>query len=198
MWQARTETDDASGRTLKLVPEGPGGPLTYADVIRLWSDSPEFRAYFNSLLAAAPFAAFRWETPPVTVASRNLPFECVLLDSPGLAGTPDPAAFAEHFRSPDEDGVATFPSLGRDALLIVPRPAAADPSAYGHLAAFVRSPLAGQQQALWREVGRSVADRLSESPLWLSTAGAGVPWLHVRLDSRPKYYGYAAYRAPRP
>jgi hypothetical protein len=32
------------------------------------------------------------------------------------------------------------------------------------------------------------------NPEWLSTAGAGVSWLHVRLDDRPKYYGYAPYR----
>ena len=36
--------------------------------------------------------------------------------------------------------------------------------------------------------------RLSAKPVWLSTAGAGVSWLHVRLDDRPKYYGYAPYR----
>ncbi|MFL6237620.1 MAG: DUF6940 family protein [Thermoanaerobaculia bacterium] len=24
--------------------------------------------------------------------------------------------------------------------------------------------------------------------------GAGVSWLHVRLDDRPKYYGYGPYR----
>ena len=32
-------------------------------------------------------------------------------------------------------------------------------------------------------------------PTWLSTAGMGVSWLHVRLDSQPKYYGFAAYWA---
>ena len=31
-------------------------------------------------------------------------------------------------------------------------------------------------------------------PVWVSTAGAGVSWLHVRLDDRPKYYGYQPYR----
>ena len=30
--------------------------------------------------------------------------------------------------------------------------------------------------------------RVSASPLWLSTAGMGVSWLHLRLDSRPKNY----------
>ncbi len=38
--------------------------------------------------------------------------------------------------------------------------------------------------------------RLNSKPVWLSTAGAGVSWLHVRLDDKPKYYGHAPYRIP--
>ena len=37
-------------------------------------------------------------------------------------------------------------------------------------------------------------DRVNEIPVWLSTAGGGVAWLHVRLDDRPKYYSYAPYK----
>jgi hypothetical protein len=37
--------------------------------------------------------------------------------------------------------------------------------------------------------------RMSAKPVWLSTAGAGVSWLHVRLDDQPKYYGFALYRS---
>ena len=32
-----------------------------------------------------------------------------------------------------------------------------------------------------------VEARIDDRPLWLSTAGDGVAWLHVRLDQRPKY-----------
>ncbi len=39
-----------------------------------------------------------------------------------------------------------------------------------------------------------VLGMISDRPIWLSTAGGGVAWLHVRLDSTPKYYGYAPYR----
>lgn len=66
---------------------------------------------------------------------------------------------------------------------------------YGNLAAFFQNAPTDQHQALWRVVGRSVKERLvSHSPLWLSVAGGGVAWLHVRLDSSPKYYRYGPYR----
>jgi hypothetical protein len=39
-----------------------------------------------------------------------------------------------------------------------------------------------------------MAQRLNEKPVWLSTAGGAVSWLHVRLDDRPKYYHYAMYK----
>lgn len=32
------------------------------------------------------------------------------------------------------------------------------------------------------------------SPRWLSTSGLGVSYLHVRIDSRPKYYSFDEYR----
>ena len=67
-------------------------------------------------------------------------------------------------------------------------------SAYGHLAAFVREAPEPQRHALWQALAAAMMQRVGERPVWLSTAGAGVPWLHVRLDDRPKYYGFAPYR----
>ena len=61
-------------------------------------------------------------------------------------------------------------------------------------AAFVRHAPERQKHALWERVGEAVERRLGPKPVWVSTAGAGVSWLHVRLDDRPKYYGYAPYR----
>ena len=29
--------------------------------------------------------------------------------------------------------------------------------------------------------------------VWLSTAGDGIAWLHVRMDPRPKYYQHTEY-----
>lgn len=193
MWTARTEPLPG-GRGLRFAIEVDTRPATVATVLTGWREDAGFRAWFNALLADVPYTEFRWETPAVTAATLARPFECVVLDAPGLARRPDPAAFADHFPGAVA-GVAVFPNLGGDATLIAPCPLA-DSSAYGHLAAFVRLAPEAQRDALWRAVGEVMTRRAGAEPIWLSTAGAGVPWLHVRLDDRPKYYGHAPYRRP--
>ena len=107
-------------------------------------------------------------------------------------------------------GCAFF-NLGGDAELVAPADwtqgeGSPPPACYGHLAGFVRGATAAQIDGLWRLLGSALEKRLlSESdddaepaqqhrPVWLSTAGTGVAWLHFRLDSRPKYYEYKPYK----
>ncbi|MFN0052736.1 MAG: DUF6940 family protein [Planctomycetales bacterium] len=192
-WRFRSQKT-ADGRGLRFTTDVDGAPVSYAQVLRCWGNDAEFRSLFLDCLANAPYAAYRWETPPITAATASRPFEFVILDSPGLARTPSDGAFAQHFDSAaTKRSVVEFPNLGRDAILVAPCPQGAS-SAYGHLAAFVREAPVPQQHALWTLVGEAMERRLGISPVWLSTAGAGVPWLHVRLDNQPKYYGHAAYR----
>lgn len=195
MWSARSE-ELPGGRGLRLEIERDSRPASFAEVIAGWQSDAAFRTLFNSLLAESPFTAFRWETPGVTSDTLSQPFECVLLDSPGLDRRPNPAAFVAHFTD-TESSIVTFSNLGGDAILVVPTPLA-DASAYGHIAAFVRHAPESQRDGLWQAVGEAMAARVGERPVWLSTAGAGVPWLHVRLDDQPKYYGHAPYRTPPP
>lgn len=191
MWTAKQQ-QLLGGRVLRFVLERDGRPAGAGDVLAAWQGEAAFRLWFGGLIAGAPFAALRWETPPLTATTLSRPFEFVLLDSPGLAAHPDATDFAEHFRRADGD-VVEFTNLGGDARLIAPCPLGPH-SHYGHLVAFLRGAPEHQQHALWQLVGESLQCRLSTRPVWLSTAGAGVSWLHVRLDDRPKYYGYAPYR----
>lgn len=168
-------------------------PATFADVVRGWRDDAAFRELFNGWLAGLSFAAFRWELPAVTAKrAASMAFEYVVLDSPGLARAAEPEAFAEHFVGSTAP-VVSFANLRGDATLVVPRPLA-EPSVYAHLGAFVREAPAAQRDAFWQAVGAAMAERLGRKPVWLNTAGAGVAWLHVRLDDRPKYYRHASYR----
>lgn len=191
MWTTTTVSD---GHVLRVTVGREGSLVTYAQALRLWREDASFRAMFIALLADAPYSAFRWETPPITTSTADRVFEFVLLDTPELARTPDAGAFAEHFKPAAARGVVEFSNLGKDAILVAPCPIVSS-AAYGHLAAFVRQAPESQRHALWELVGAAMGRRLSSRPVWLSTAGGGVSWLHVRLDDWPKYYGYEPYRA---
>src|SRR5579859_6457262 len=98
-------------------------PVRFSEVLQRWQNDPVFREFFVTLLADAPFPAFRWETPPITAASADRPFEFVLLDSPELASQPEPDSFAEHFGGTEgSNDVVSFPNLNGDAILVVPCP----------------------------------------------------------------------------
>jgi hypothetical protein len=169
-------------------------PVSYDEVLSGWRDDARFRTFFTKLLADSPFSAYRWETPPVTTSTLQRAFEFVLYDAPELNRTPDPTAFADALaNAPAEESVAAFANLGNDAVLIVPR-LQTDAEAYGHLAAFVRRAPDTQRHDFWRVVSAALRARLGQAPLWLNTSGLQVPWLHARLDSRPKYYRHQPYR----
>ena len=190
MWQADIEALNG-GRLQRIRICAGDSLLDYAGVLECLARQADFRTFFSRLLAAAPYAAYFWETPPVTLQTAGQTFECVLVDAPALAGvTADAGAFSCYFS--ESTGVVDFPNLGRDAWLVAPCPRGPR-HVYVHLAAFVRGAPAALQQAFWQRLGEVTRERLSPEPLWLSTSGLGVYWLHARLDSTPKYYTWRPY-----
>lgn len=169
-------------------------PASFAQVIEAWQDDEEFRGWFNQLLATAPLKSFYWEMPPVTHETLDREFEFVLIEAPRLAPKADPNAFSEHFfNASDDEHVVAFPTPSGKAMLISPCPLAAE-THYRHLGAFVAGAPPAQCDQLWQCVGEQMAQRVDDRPVWLSTAGNGVSWLHIRLDDSPKYYQYAEYQ----
>ena len=193
MWKSRLEQIDPQTTRITFLADAQA--LSYRRVIDLWQTSSGFREAFTAEISASPFDAFFWETPPVTRQTFDRPFEFVLIASAALVQLrPDPAPFRSHFATRAAQSVLSFPNLGGDALLVVPAPLG-DHANYTHLARFLRHGPKEQVDAFWMTVGRAMEQRISERPTWLSTAGLGVSWLHLRLDSRPKYFRHDAYRA---
>lgn len=187
----------ANGRVLQFRLLQNDQPLCWSGVMKRWQTDPAFCGYFNSLLRDAPFPAYFWETPPVTNAMLDREFEFVLVDSPHLAKVQtSKSAFANQFASAEPGAtVIEFSNLGGDATLVAPCPCAPR-SAYSQVGAFARRAPKNQQHQFWQRVGAALERRLDARPIWVSTSGLGVYWLHVRLDAAPKYYTYKPYRTP--
>lgn len=189
----REEYDN--GNTLRFQILRNESVLSYGQVIDYWINDQDFRDIYCTLIRGSGLASYVWETPAITSHNLQRPFEFVLFRIPSWSVSPDNTTFAEYFdKNKGDHGVVVFGNLGRDALLVVPSPLE-EGIDFSNLSAFLMNAPDEQQQALWRVVGNSVKKHLSENPLWISVAGGGVAWLHVRLDSSPKYYRYNPYRS---
>ena len=189
-WEVKSELLE-NGRVTKYQIMEEGKVLTFFNVLMLWANSDAFRSFYNNILANSVYKGFFWETPPQTKSTINQPFEFVLVKSNRLPEIKaDPRPFSEHFNT--NDSIISFPNLGSDAQLIVPTPMAEN-DAYPHFGAFIRKANEEQKHQLWKEISKQYQRLLNDAPRWLSTAGLGVYWLHIRIDSRPKYYSYSAY-----
>lgn len=170
-----------------------GQVLSLQEVLEQLISNSDFQALMTQTLAKLPFGAVFWETPPMTEESLDRDFEFVAIDSPRLAQVKaDRRAFAAHFG--DEASVVSFTNLGGDAVLIAPCPV--DGNSYPHLLAFLRTAPPWQTAHFWQKTAEETLRRINWKPVWLSTSGLGVYWLHVRLDSRPKYYQHQPYKYP--
>jgi hypothetical protein len=196
MWQAQRETlPDEQGFKVKVLVEE--RPLTFTEALAGWRDDESFREFILAELTAIPLPAFFWEMPAINKATLNRSYEFVTVNSTYLATvTANPRPFATQLsHAPKQTSIVSFCNLGGDAVLVVPKPVTAS-TGYGHIAAFLRTAPIEQQHALLQTLAEVVLVEVGERPLWVSTSGLGVYWLHVRLDSRPKYYTYVPYREP--
>lgn len=155
---------------------------TWRTVVTAWHEHPAARQALARRLRNTEHDAIYWETSPSLTGDE--PFADVVLPAPVLAQTTaNSAAFRNRLLAP----VVSFDNLGGDSRLVVP----SRPRKSAHLLEFLRHADADDVDLFFAMVAEEVLQWWSDpsrGPLWLSTHGTGVPWLHVRLDPRPKYY----------
>jgi hypothetical protein len=192
MWEARTQVV-SSGFRFQIF-QGTAR-LSFRELFNLLENDSDFGRWYGETLAGCGLAAFFWEHPPLTADTFDDGAEFVLLESSALAGLrAEPEPFESQFAAHPTADVLTFPNLSGDAQLVVPRPIG-PVEAYAHLAVFVRNAPRAQVQSVWKAAAQLLRENLSSTPRWLSTAGLGVSWLHIRLDTYPKYYQFSPYKA---
>ena len=162
--------------------------ISFKDWIDQIKNEQSFIEFYIDILKNSKYKAYFWEVKPITKNKLNVPFEFVLVNSNILPTIKSDDSF---FRTYFKDGleVVSFSNLGGDAQLVVPTQIS-DLKNYNHLASFMRNCQNNQIVKFWQKVGEIYEQQIGEEVKWLSTAGLGVSWLHVRIDSRPKYYRF--------
>ncbi|KAF0483248.1 toll/interleukin-1 receptor domain-containing protein [Gigaspora margarita] len=182
--------------TIKYLFNANGNKLSYAEFIELLRLGDEnFLDTFKKALneATNKLFAYVWECPPIHKEMTNKPFEFVVTKSMALRHIKqDYSSFKEQIIESNNKDVCSFLSLGKDATLIVPIPC--HNLDYKNISNFTKNASKEQQIKFWQEV----ADKLVEclefgTSKWLSTSGLGVHYLHIRIDSKPKYYVWKEY-----
>ncbi|MEL6816516.1 MAG: N-acetyltransferase [Cyanobacteria bacterium J06598_3] len=161
-------------------------PLSWEQVSHGLVHDPDFCQCWNQTWADLPFD-FEWKPVPIhPYTAKTHPFFAVVF--PARFRPANPADFAPYLQDlPPEALTATFANFSGDAQLIIPQ----NTGDYGHIAAFCRQASAQAQRALWWQVGKRCRDAIAhEKAVWCNTHGHGVPWLHVRFDSRLKYSAF--------
>ena len=177
--------------------------------IKLLASNKTFRVQLARVILQCaddigPSASVFWECTPMFVA-EEVADDCVrfcITRATILEGaTPDYYTFSEHFKSPgSSEVVVTFPNLGKDAILVAPTPKGR--KNFACLATWLRETKHDEESwnKVFEAVGKTLIARIEgktklSRTIWLSTNGAGVSWLHFRIDSYPKYYTNQHYVA---
>jgi hypothetical protein len=169
--------------------------LSYQEVFQGWASDEAFALFYASILKQSGFSGFFWEHPALISEYLDQPYEFILLETDGFQDRKlNQQAFAEHLH-PDTP-VASFFNLGKNAQLVAPS-LQATPDTYKHFGNFIRHAPSDQIVALFQQVEKLMLEevRLGKR-IWLNTEGMGVIWLHIRLDTRPKYYKSQRYKQP--
>ena len=192
-------SDRLDRRTVALSFDAVDGPLTWRALLELWRTPSGAQAFSEALLAASRLVdsgggPFRWECPPLSQGALAESYECVVVSDPWLDVPADAVPFREQLAT--SDTTATFANLSGRSTLVIPTKTNGGRTQVAHLEAFLRTAPDAHIADLWHAVADAVQRRLdtrADTRFWLSTAGGGVAWLHVRLDPTPKYYHHDPY-----
>jgi len=178
--------------------------LHWAQLLSSSNDrSPELAVELTQVIVKAcpSYDAFFFETKGASYNNvSEKQFEFILVNSHSFKvaeANPDPNTFKEYLNC-GESMVCSFWNLGGTAKLIAPRQQnGEDLKKYSHLAIYLRDALEEEVVQIWGRVTDDYLICLKErggEPVWLSTSGLGISWLHFRLDHRPKYYTFREFQ----
>jgi len=83
--------------------------------------------------------------------------------------------------------VTSFPTFDPKTVRVIPMPV--DRANFATFRDFIDNASQKRQIVFWKQVSKVAKKQVKKyGKVWISTHGLGVPYLHVRVSSAPKYY----------
>lgn len=156
--------------------------------------SESFAKLFNDLKWNGVFFECK-PIKPSTAASDTVEFRIIETNAFTKA-VKNPSTYKSHFDAQcSKAAAAVFPNPDNTSMLVSPCPTAELEGT--HVKVFMSSATLEQRNGLLKVVGKELLDQIGkggDKAVWLSTSGLGVSWLHVRFDTKPKYYTTLEYK----
>ena len=162
-----------------------------------------FVKFFTNILLNIPFSAFYFETPPLTINSKN-PFYISITKTSFSITRSNHKNFKilDKFQNNEilnkskiakKNSSLAFSSPYNDGILIIPNPYytnfIAKRQKFVHFKKFLEYANWNEIIYFWKLV--SITSKLlleNNDEIWLSTHGHGVSYFHFRIYNNPKYY----------
>ena len=130
--------------------------------------------------------SFFWETKPIT--NLNDDYKEIFIENSILSKLKQNySSFEEHIKKSKNKYVTSFYNLSKTSLLIIPIPKIN--KNFATLKDFTDNASITQKKEFWKYVSKKIKEFSSKNDkIYVSTHGLGVSYLHIRLDTIPKYY----------
>ena len=155
---------------------------TWAEVLKKWEKGD---------IPSVPFSInkpFTWKTSCVDKEQKNFYLEEFREDKrlKNIKQNYEPFKDAFDLFNKEKHCVAK-PNLGKDSVLVVPT--LNKNKEYPSLFLFMETASEEKKKALWKMVAKEAKKMLKKhDQIWINSSNLGVHYLHVRIDTKPKYY----------
>lgn len=129
---------------------------------------------------------FEWNTS-VLKNSGQVEYKESFKTNDKLPKNQNTTEFKEYIKKSTNNYVTTFQNLSKDAILVIPMPV--NDKNYATLKDFIDNAPEIQQQEFWKEIAKVAKQFIDKKiNIWISVSGLSVPYTHVRISIKPKYY----------
>lgn len=162
--------------------------VTQHEFYHLLSTNEQFRNKIIKIFTESTFKYAYWEFPPYSNQSSNNYAEFALIKC-GSFGNINGENFADYFKNKSDGEIVIFDNLSGDTKLITINSTNKNDQTFCHIMNFMTGSTNENKHNLLMAIGREMLKYTnSQNNMYLSTHGHGVPYLHVRICNKPKYY----------